>query len=564
MNAAQLFSMLVWPILVVIVGLFLIVFWNQKKTEKSRESKKEVNEMSGLNGNKLSDYSKTMSADRLAWLWLLSGFLLLPFTFFQTVIPLAAWLAPLFLLRFTRTSRRPRIALTLVFLAYAIAVLIASRGLPFNFFGLLGNVLFKGLVWTLPYAIDRLVTQRLEGWGRVLVFPLAFTSLDWLLSLLKVSSSGSPAYSQYGIPALLQLISITGMWGITFLIMWCAAVLNELWEHRFDWRPLRGQMGLFAGVLAATLLFGSLRLNIAAPASQSIEAATITIDSRTVQDVTGSIDWVTFNRSSDAERAVLRPKLTATVDQMLARSETALRGGAEIVAWQESSAWVLEEDKPAVLERAAALAKRYKAYLQVSIEVFTRTPSLPYLRNQSILIDPTGQVLWTYDKTHPAPYDEAFVTISGPGKLPLVDTPYGRWSTAICYDTYYPALIRQAGKNNADILFAPTNDVHPYADSALAMADYRAIENGFSMIRPTGNGLSAVIDPQGRLLASQDYIANSSGIMLASLPVHRVTTLYSRIGDAFAYLCALGLILLALPALQRRKQPSAAAQHQPA
>jgi apolipoprotein N-acyltransferase len=73
-----------------------------------------------------------------------------------------------------------------------------------------------------------------------------------------------------------------------------------------------------------------------------------------------------------------------------------------------------------------------------------------------------------------------------------------------------------------------------------------------------------VIDPWGRVLASQDYFANSRGIMLANLPVHRVTTLYSQIGDAFAYLSVLGLILLAVPALLRRKQPALAAQHQPA
>jgi apolipoprotein N-acyltransferase len=519
--------------------------------------------MNGLKQNGVLNSTKIMQAGRSAWLWLLIGFLLLPFTFFQTVIPLAAWLAPVFLLRFTRTCRRPRAALALVFLAYAAAVLIASRGLPFNFLGLLGNVLFKGLMWTLPYAIDRLLTRRLQGWARSLLFPSAFTTVDWVLALLKVSSSGSPTYSQYGNLALLQILSITGMWGITFLITWCAALLNELWEHHFDWRPLRGQLGLFAGVLAATLLFGSLRLSMAAPATQSVEAATITIDGTLIDQATHGIDWATFNRSSDAERAALRPKLAATVDQMQGRSETALRDGAKIVAWQESSAWVLEEDKPAVLEQAAALAKRYAAYLQISLEVFTRTPNLPYLRNQSILIDPTGQILWAYDKTHPVPYDEAFVTIPGPGKLPMVDTPYGRWSTAICYDTYYPALIRQAGKNNADILFAPTNDVHPFAASAIAMADYRAIENGFTMIRPTGNGLSAVVDPQGRVLASQDYFTNSSGIMLARLPTHGVTTVYSRIGDAFAYLCVIGLILLMSQALFHREQPTVVAQRQP-
>ena len=66
--------------------------------------------------------------DHLAWLWLLIGFLLLPFTTIQTVIPLAAWFAPVFLLRFVRSSKRARIALPLIFLAYAVGFLIATRG----------------------------------------------------------------------------------------------------------------------------------------------------------------------------------------------------------------------------------------------------------------------------------------------------------------------------------------------------------------------------------------------------------------------------------------------------
>ena len=84
------------------------------------------------------------------------------------------------------------------------------------------------------------------------------------------------------------------------------------------------------------------------------------------------------------------------------------------------------------------------------------------------------------------------------------------------------------------------------------------------MIRPTGNGLSAVIDPLGRVLASQDYSANSNGIMRVSIPTPGVTTLYSRVGDAFAYLCVIGLILLMGQALLRRQQPVAVSQRQPA
>jgi apolipoprotein N-acyltransferase len=506
---------------------------------------------------------KDFHTDRLAWLWLLIGFLVLPFTFFQTVIPLAAWLAPIFLLRFSRTSKRSWVVLPLIFLAYVVAIHIASRGLPFSLLGLLGNVLFKGIMWMLPFAADRLLERRLEGWARTLVFPFAFTSVDWIISLLRVSSSGSPAYSQGGILVLLQLISITGMWGITFLIMWCASIVNGLWENGFHWRLVRGPALIFSALLVSALIYGGLRLNGSLPSTPRVNIATITIDSAVYKEATGSIDANTILDNTQALRDALRPKIAPTINQMLARSEVALKDGAKIVAWQESSGWVLEEDKLDVLARTEALARQYGAYLQISLEVFTHAQSLPNFYNQSILINPEGRVLWTYNKTHPVPYDEAFYTIPGTGELPLIDTPYGRWSTAICYDTYYPSLIRQAGRGGTDILFAPTNEAasFPWALSALAIADYRAIENGFSMVRPTGNGISAVIDPDGRILAQADYFSNSAGIMVASIPTQGVTTLYSRIGDLFAYLCFAGLVSLAAWAFINRKHSMAVVQH---
>jgi apolipoprotein N-acyltransferase len=491
-----------------------------------------------------------MNRGFLSWIWLLCGAVLLPFTAWQTVIPAAAWLAPIFLLRFTRISRRPGTALHLVFLAYSAGTLIASRGLPFDLLGLFGNVLFKGLVWTLPYATDRFAAERLKGWKRAIVFPSAFVAADWALSLLNVSSSGSPAYSQAGNLALLQILAITGMWGVTFLIMWFASIANGIWQEGFQWRTLRGHLAVFVATLMAVLLYGNIRLNFASPSSRTVEVATITMG----KDLIPSVDWMKFGQSTDLQRSAVRPKLQATVTQMLARSETALRGGAKVVSWQESSAWVLEEDRQEVLDKSADLARRFEAYLQISLEVFTRTPKLPYLRDQSILIGPSGSVLWTYDKTHLVPYDEAFITIAGPGKLPEADSPNGRLSTAICYDTYFPALLRQAGKLGTDILFAPTNDVSPYSSSALAMATSRAIENGFSVIRPTGHGLSAVIDYQGRLLGSEEYSTTTDGIMLTDIPTRGTVTLYGRIGDVFAYLCIAVLALLsALAVLGRRE-----------
>ena len=322
------------------------------------------------------------------------------------------------------------------------------------------------------------------------------------------------------------------------------------------------QLDSWAYLLAA-FLFGSMRLAFAAPDSPTVQVATITSDSTFSTAATNALGS-TFYQFTDAERAAVRPKLQALMDQMFARTETALRGGAKIVSWQEEAAFIMEEDEQSTLDRAGALARQYDAYLQVSLGILTRSTSLPFLRDQSILIDPAGQVLWTYDKSHLVPYDEAFFTIPGTGILPVADTPYGRLSTAICYETYYPALIRQAGQNGVDILITPSNDTRMYAESAAAIAQLRAVENGVALVR-AAHGLTLITDYEGRVLGSEDYFTDSSGgILMTAVPTRGVTTLYGRIGDVFAYLCAAGLIFLTGWTIIRRERPAAIPGHLPA
>ena len=495
----------------------------------------------------------------LTWLWLLVGFALLPFTLVQTMLPLAAWLAPIFLLRFARTGRGTWLALTLIFLAQAISKLIAIRGgessnIYLTLIVVSTSALFGGLISTLPYAADRLIGSRLDEKTRILVFPLAFTTIDWLRMLLARSGSStmSTVYSQYDSLSLMQIVSITGMWGIIFLIGWGASTVNALWDSGFNLRPVRGLVISFVAVLIGVGLLGSIRLNFAAPSAPTVMAATVTID-RAVHDkaISPPFNWITFNRSTDDERAAVRPQIQATADQMLERSETALRAGAKIVGWQEEAAFVLEEDKQQVLDRASALAKRYDAYIQLALGVFTRTQAMLYLLDQSILIDSSGNIVWTYDKTYPVVPTESYVTPYGPGRLPFVDTPYGRMATAICNDFHFQALIRQAGSNNVDIMMAPYNDLHPYEQQDAVVAIMRAVENGYSMVKATGIGPSMIVDYQGRVLGRQNY-GDGGGVMLASIPTRGVVTIYSRIGDTFAYLCAIGLVLLTGWALVRK------------
>ena len=490
--------------------------------------------------------AKTMD---LRWLWLLIGFVLLPFTAYRVVFPLAAWIAPVFLLRFERVSRRGGPALWLIFAAYMLAGVIDLIGIPdrglWLFLGLTGFPLFRAVRFTLPYVTDRLLGARLGTWPRMLLFPASFVASDWLMGLLHLTGTfGSPAYSQYGVLPLLQLVSVTGMYGLTFLVMWFASAVNAVGEHGFRWQATRLPLAVFGSVLAAVFAFGFARLSLAAPTSPTVKAATITISPSVANQAVNGLAWATFNRATSAQRAAWRPRFAATVDQMLARTQTALSPGAKLVVWQEESAWVLPGDRQNAISRAAALARSNGAYVEIGLGVFTRSQSLPYVLDQAILISPAGTVVWTYEKTYPVTGGESAVTVRGSGVLPVADTPYGRLSTAICNDLDYPGLLRQAGQKGADILLAPNNEKYSFQASYRAGEQvYRAIENGTSLIRPTGDGISLMTDYLGRVIASQDYSASNNGIMVASVPTRGVRTIYSRIGDSFAYLCTIGVLL---------------------
>ena len=330
------------------------------------------------------------SAERLTWLWLLIAVLLLPFTAYQGVIPLAAWLAPVFLLRFVRVSRRGGLALVFVFLAYTGAALIGGRGTNASGIDLAWGLLeaaIHGALLMLAYAADRLIGPRLGAWPRLFAFPTAFVAVDWLPSLFNATGTfGSPAYSQYGDLALMQLASVTGIWGVTFLIGWFASTVTAAWECGFRWRESRGPVVAFGLVIAAVFIFGIVRLGTSTPTTSTVSVAAATADQALVDAATANIDLATFNASTDVQRAAARPRLAATVDSMLTRTEAALRAGAKIVAWQEDAVWVLEEDRQATIDLVAGLAKRYDAYVQMTAGVLTRAPGLPYLRNQAILL----------------------------------------------------------------------------------------------------------------------------------------------------------------------------------
>ncbi|TFV74303.1 hypothetical protein E4P39_12450 [Blastococcus sp. CT_GayMR19] len=290
-----------------------------------------------------SSVSPSYAVPPWSWLWLLVGTALLPFANVQTLIPLTAWLAPVFLLRFTR-SQRPAIALPALVVAMALALLLGLRDGFFPIEDGFGHYLFVatlGAGGAVPFAVDRALAPRLAGVSRTLVFPAAVTVTELLGTLGSAyGTAGSTAYSQYAGLPLLQLASVTGIWGLTFLVSWSASVANDLWER--GWGAAgKPPAVIFVVALAAALLFGGARLAFAAPAAETVRVAALAPD-RQLSDLAYSAP--DLGAADTDERAAVREEhLQPVLEELFERSEREAVAGAKIIAWSEAAVRTLEE-----------------------------------------------------------------------------------------------------------------------------------------------------------------------------------------------------------------------------
>ena|SRR5690242_3406271 len=106
-------------------------------------------------------------------------------------------------------------------------------------------------------------------------------------------------------------------------------------------------------------------------------------------------------------------------------------------------------------------------------------------------------------------------------------------------------------------MFVPSNDTHAVDPYNTEGTMFRAIENGFSEVRPTSYGLSMAVDYEGNVLAAAHYRTTDPQVLVAYVPVQGVRTLYALIGDLFAWLSVAGLVVLSGVAIARRRQAGA-------
>jgi apolipoprotein N-acyltransferase len=118
-----------------------------------------------------------------------------------------------------------------------------------------------------------------------------------------------------------------------------------------------------------------------------------------------------------------------------------------------------------------------------------------------------------------------------------------RRNNSVKYYGKIPSIsLAQAGRLGTDLLLDPSNDWKAIDPWHTRMASFRAIEQGFNLVRHTSQGLSAAFDYQGRQLASMDHYVTTDRVLVAQVATRGARTVYALLGDWFAWACLAGLV----------------------
>lgn len=244
------------------------------------------------------------------------------------------------------------------------------------------------------------------------------------------------------------------------------------------------------------------------------------------------------------------------LDEYVRLSRAAVEGqAADVIVWPEAAVPVFLAREPQYVAQIVPLLRESGVELIAGAPHFDDTDAAaPRYFNSAFVLDATGLRPERYDKQHLMPFTEYYpwsttrflhrhfeaVRTFSPGTIYReLPTRFGRTAVVICFEADFPELVRQRMAAGAEMLVNLSNDVWLGSgrgqEQHLTMARLRSVENRTWMIRATTTGVSAVVDPFGRIV--QRTRSDEAATLSATVTPLRIDTPYKRYGDLFAWLC---------------------------
>ena len=428
----------------------------------------------------------------------------------------------------------------LYWVAHALLVDAAKFGwlIPFVIGGLAGGL---GLFIGAATAVTHL--SRARGIARVLVLAVAWTAGEWLRGHIFTGFPWNLIGSAWAdLVPMMQPAAAVGLYGLSLLTVLLAAMPATLAEAD-------GGLPRWGGTIAAAVLLAGLWGGGSLRVAADPQATVPNLRLRLVQpDIPQSLKW--------------DPKLREQhlIHTMRLTREAGYEGITHVI-WPEAAV-------PFPLSADASLRQAIGTIIPPGGLLLTGAPRVAgqgatfQAWNSLYALDGSGAIVGTFDKFHLVPLGEYvpfrgilplekitpgigdFSAGPGPRTLSLPGLP--PFSPLICYEIIFGGAVVDPAARPAWILNI-TNDAWfgissgPYQH--FASARFRAVEEGLPLARAANNGISAMVDPYGRVLASLGL--GETGVLDVSLPQPLPPTLYARYGDAILGLLALAALALA-------------------
>jgi apolipoprotein N-acyltransferase len=436
---------------------------------------------------------------------------------------------------------------------YWLTQVMARYGGLETWVGVLINLALVAYLALFP-ALFAVVVRRLEA--RFGVLALMTAPLVWVATEVGRTYllTGFPwvllGYSQASVLPVAQLASLTGVYGLSGLVAAVSAGLAVFALEQSAVKRLSAVMAPIA-IVAIVAVWGSARV--------ARSELTRTGDAIRIGLIQGNVNQ---DEKWDADKA------GAIFSDYLRMTEAAIAQGAQAVAWPEASTPFFFEEDRLSSDRVREIARRSAVSILVGSDQLERGVQ-PRLYNAAFAVGPDGSTAAVYRKMHLVPFGEyvplprlfffaaplveAVGSFSRGEEMVLLPLNGHRVSTAICYEVVYPRLVRRSVEAGSELLTTITNDAWFGRSSApyqhFVQASMRAIENGRYLVRAANTGISGVVDPYGRTVASSRIF--EPAVIVAEARFLDGSTFYVRHGDVFAY--AAVIVTLAMLVVARRR-----------
>jgi apolipoprotein N-acyltransferase len=388
--------------------------------------------------------------------------------------------------------------------------------------------------------------------------PALWVTLEWLRSWFFIGFPWAAlGYSQYRYRDIVQLVEVTGVYGVSALVVLFNIVVAAVVRPGTPRRR-----GLVPALVALTILVAVVPL--AGRWRAAALAARPPAGTLRVAIVQGNVE-------QDHKWDPVYVDQTMATYADLTTAAAAAR--PDLIVWPETATPFFFQQAGAKRDEVRALASRHRVHLLFGSPAARRAAdgSIEEL-NRAYLLSQHGEELASYDKIELVPFGEyvpyrsvlffvdqivhAVGTIV-PGLTPTVfQLPTSRFGVLICYEDVFPALTRRFIQGGADFLVNITNDAWYGPTSAphqhLAQATFRAIEYRVPLVRAANTGISAVIAPDGQIQWRSELFETSWHVAEIAWP--GVRTIYARVGDLFAWTCAATVLVAVAIGIGRRRR----------